>query len=64
MAYPSSPLSGPLLHLLYESAPPNKPLQLTRNSSFQLGFGSILASKLVAGSTSAALLRAAERLIR
>ena len=35
--------------------PHNKPLQLTRNSAFQLRFGSILASKLVAGSTSAAL---------
>jgi len=41
-----------------------KPLQLTRNSAFQLGFGSILALILVAGSASAALLRAAERLIR
>ncbi len=44
--------------------PPNKALQLTSNSAFQLGFGSILASKLGARAASEALLAAAERLIR
>ena len=44
--------------------PPNKALQLTSNSAFQLGFGSLLASTSVPSSTSEALLAAAERQIR
>ena len=43
---------------------PDKALQLMSNSSFQLGFGSILASKLGAWAASEALLAAAERRIR
>ena len=43
---------------------PNKALQLTSNSAFQLGFGSLLASNSGARSASEALLVAAERLIR
>ncbi len=33
--------------LMVRGSPPNKPLQLTRNSAFQLRFSSILASNLV-----------------
>jgi hypothetical protein len=43
---------------------PNKALQLTSNSAFQLRFGSILASNTGAQAPLAALLAAAERLIR
>jgi hypothetical protein len=43
---------------------PNKALQLTPNSSFQLRFGSLLASTLSTQAASEALLAAAERLIR
>jgi GNAT superfamily N-acetyltransferase len=46
------------------SPPPNKALQLTSNSAFQLGFGSLLASTAGARAASEALLAAAERLIR
>jgi hypothetical protein len=42
----------------------NKALQLTSNSAFQPGFGSISASILCARSASEALLAAAERLFR
>jgi hypothetical protein len=43
---------------------PNKALQLTSNSAFQLWFGSLLPSTLGAPATSEALLAAAERPIR
>jgi hypothetical protein len=43
---------------------PNKALQLTSNSLFQLGFGNLLASTAGARAASEALLAAAERLIR
>jgi hypothetical protein len=43
---------------------PNKALQLTSNSAFQLWFGSLLASTMGAQAASEALSVAAERLIR
>jgi len=43
---------------------PNKALQLTSNSAFELGFGSLLASTVGAHSASEALLAAVERLVR
>jgi len=57
-------LHGSWRKLVLVGRMPNKALQLTANSAFQLRFGSLLASTSGASATSAALLSAAERPVR